>query len=107
VTNKSKPGNCDCGASVSYYGIGRRGWDCGRRERFIEGTSSPSVSPATGSWVVTDACPIPKLVNDTKAENIQLRNTISQLTEQIAELEAHITACQANEKLRKETATSA
>jgi hypothetical protein len=91
---KSKPGSCECGASVVFYGNKSRGWACGRRERFNPGTSSVGAPPATGSWEVVEICPIPALVNSTltennflKQESVKLRNTISALTEQVAELE--------------------
>ena len=83
MTNFSKPGNCECGAAVSFYGKKSRGWDCGHRERW-DGMN----------WVKWAACPIPteltaaqKEVKELKRTNISLRNTISALTEQLAEYE--------------------
>jgi hypothetical protein len=77
--NFSKPDKCTCGAGVSFYGKSNRGWDCGRRDVYDQ---------LRESWMTMQICPIPQVVADVKAENVQLRNTISQLTERIAELEA-------------------
>lgn len=79
----SKPEKCTCGASVSFYGKKSRGWGCGHREKW-DGMN----------WVKWTMCPIPAMVITSRTEadllkktNIQLRNTISALTEQVAELE--------------------
>lgn len=83
MTNFSKPGNCECGAGVDFYGKKNRGWLCGRRDKW-DGIA----------WVKWTACPIPDaLIADRgevarlKKENISLRNTISALTEENATLE--------------------
>jgi hypothetical protein len=94
----SKPDKCSCGAGVSFYSKSTRGWECGRRDRW---------DILRESWVNQEVCPIPDLVKDTKAENLRLRNTISQLTERIAELEADKSGLEALSRLRKESATSA
>jgi hypothetical protein len=83
MSNFAKPDKCECGAAVSFYGKGARGWECGRRD---------SYDKLRESWVTMEVCPIPKLVLEVRAENIRLRNTISQLTEQIHELDAELDA---------------